>query len=314
MKPTPHIALIIIVILLIVSGGAYFLIVSKAHAPTQPSVVATSTAQTSDSASNQNVVTYFCDEGSFTATFLDSTLPTSRVSLVLPGNQTIVLPQVQSGSGIRYEQGAGTSNDVQFSSEGANAFLMQGTKTTYNNCLAASVTINTDGTHTFTDAGKLFSFTYPSTVQIAGGGIGYSTDWMVNATTSGMLLAKATLPRTVQPKTNFSGATFTVGTSADDDAVTGCLTNALSGAGTSKGVATIHGITFTKFETSDAGAGNFYDTTSYRTVHNNQCYAIEYTIHSTYIGNYSPDQGISAFDKASVQKTLEQMAQSFTFK
>jgi hypothetical protein len=129
-----------------------------------------------------------------------------------------------------------------------------------------------------------------------------------------MLLAKATLPRETQPKTNFSGATFTVGTSADSDAVTGCTTNALDGTGTNKGAAVINGVNFTKFETSDAGAGNFYDTTSYRTVRNNQCYAIEYTIHSTNIGNYSPDQGIKAFDKLSVQKVLEQMVQSFTFK
>ena len=311
MKPTPHIALIVIIILLILASGAYFFIVSKAYAPTHSNTVATTTATMAE---NKNVVTYFCDEGSFTATFLDSTLATSRVSLVLPGNQVIVLPQVRSGSGIRYEQGADTSSDIQFVGEGANAFLVQGTKTTYSNCLAATVTQGAGNTQVFTDAGKIFSFTYPPEIMIAGGGVGYSTNWMVNATTSGMLLAKAVLPKTIQPKTNFSGATFTVGTSADQDAVESCLTDPIGGSGSSKGTVVIGGITFTKFQINDAGAGNFYETTSYKTVRNNQCYVVEYTIHSTNIGNYSPDQGIKAFDHTSVQNTMEAMVSSFVFK
>ncbi len=75
----------------------------------------------------------------------------------------------------------------------------------------------------------------------------------------------------------------------------------------------IHGITYTKVTYSDAGAGNFYDTTSYRVVRHSQCYAIEYTIHSSNIGNYSPNQGISAFDEWKVQSILEGMVQSFIF-
>ncbi len=314
MKPTPHVALIVIIILLILSGGAYFFIVSEAHAPTQSGTVDTTTATNGNAVQNQNVVTYFCDEGSFTATFLDSTLATSRVSIVLPGNQIIVLPQVRSGSGIRYEQGANTPSDVQFVGEGANAFLVQGTKTTYNNCVTATVSQGVGDMHMFTDAGKLFSFTYPSAVTISGGGVGYGTDWMVNATSSGMLLAKAVLPRTTQPKTNFSGATFTVGTSADPDAVANCLTDSNGQTGSRKGTVVMGGVTYTKFQVSDAGAGNYYDTTSYKTVRDNQCYVVEYTIHSTNIGNYSLDQGIKAFDQVSVKKIMEAMVSSFAFK
>ena len=76
---------------------------------------------------------------------------------------------------------------------------------------------------------------------------------------------------------------------------------------------TIGSMKFTKITLSDAGAGNFYNTTSYRTIYHNQCYAIEYTIHSTNIGNYSPDQGITEFDQTKIVPLLENMVQSFKF-
>ena len=75
----------------------------------------------------------------------------------------------------------------------------------------------------------------------------------------------------------------------------------------------IHGIPFTKFTFSDAGAGNLYETVSYRTKRGGECYVVEYTIHSTNIGMYSPDQGIKEFDRAKVVNMLEKMAKSFRF-
>ncbi len=80
-----------------------------------------------------------------------------------------------------------------------------------------------------------------------------------------------------------------------------------------KAEASINGVTYTKLESSGAGAGNLYETTSYRTVHNGQCYAIEYTIHSSNIANYPTESGITAFDKAKVQNALESIVQSLSF-
>ena len=70
---------------------------------------------------------------------------------------------------------------------------------------------------------------------------------------------------------------------------------------------------FSKFTLNDAGAGNLYETTSYRGLFDGDCYAIEYTIHSTNIGNYSPDQGVKEFDKVKVQEELEKILDSFKF-
>ena len=167
---------------------------------------------------------------------------------------------------------------------------------------------------TFTDQGNTFSFAYPAGVTVAGGGVGYSTDWIVNNQdqTNGLVLAKATLPRTTQPKTNFSEATLVVGTSSDPKAITDCLVPQ-AGADKNTTNVTINGVTYTVSHMGDAGAGNLYDTTTYSTLRNSQCYSIEYTIHSTQLGNYDPSQGVSAFDQAKVKAVMEGMVQSFKF-
>ncbi len=79
------------------------------------------------------------------------------------------------------------------------------------------------------------------------------------------------------------------------------------------GVVTINGQQFTKVTSSGAGAGNFYDTTSYRTIRDGDCYSVEYTIHSTNIHNYDPSQGIKDFDEPAVKNLLENIVKSFTF-
>ena len=307
---TSQLALGIIILAILAAALVYFLSILKAEAPT---TTATSTPSSAASSATPNV-TFSCDTGSMVATFASSTL-----MLSLSDGRTFTLPQVESGSGIRYETGAGTSNDVAFESEGSNASLMENGKTTYANCVAGTTTTTgttgseSSGMKTFTDQSNTFTFSYPSTVTISGGGVGYTQDWMVNATTSGLILAKATLPASVEPKTNFQGATLTVGTSADPNALAQCTTYSESGGELQKSQVTINGVTYEKFVTSDAGAGNFYNTTSYRTLRNNQCYAIEYTVHTTNIDNYSPDQGITAYDPSKVDTVLDAIVESFKF-
>jgi membrane-bound inhibitor of C-type lysozyme len=307
MKINPQLGIAIVIIILIIVGAVYFLLVPKsAISPT----MATSTPVTS------NTVLFSCDMGSFTGVFGSST-----VALTLSDGRSFTLPQTISGSGIRYESTSTPNEDIVLNSEGNDAFITENGKVIYNNCVAGT-TASSTGTNmgtstekTFTDQGNTFSFTYPSQFNVSGGGVGYSNDWMVNATTSGMVLAKLVIPSSFEPKTNFGDATFTIGTSADLSAVAECTTYAESGgAALVKSQVTINGVTYTKFVTSDAGAGNIYQTTSYRTIRNSQCYAIEYTIHSANIQNYSPDQGITAFDQNKVQSLLEAIVQSLRFK
>lgn len=316
MKNNSALPVIIVIILLILAGGIYFFTASKSVAPGTTATSTTSTdttTTTTTTTASGTTVTYSCTVGGIVATY-----GTDSVALTLSDGRSLTLPQVRSGSGIRYESTStpsGATTDIVFSSEGSNAFLTEGSKTTYDNCVGGIITTSTagNGAKIFTDLSKTFSFEYQPVLAISGGGVGYSQSWMQNSTKSGMLLVKATLPGSYESKTNFADATFTVGTSADPTAVSNCLQSASNTNNPQRSQTTINGTQYTKIVSSDAGAGNFYQTTSYRTIRSGQCYAIEYTIHSTNIANYPPSAGIKAFDQTKVQNLLDGIVQSFKF-
>jgi membrane-bound inhibitor of C-type lysozyme len=252
-----------------------------------------------EATTSANIVNYYCQEGVLTANF-----STSSVALTFKDGSTTTLPQVRSGSGIRYEKGT-----TVLIGKGDNAFLTQKNKTTYTNCVAGKQTTSQD-TNTYTDNGNTFSFSYPKQFLLSGGDIGYSQDWSYNASSSGLLLAVVNIPRSFLPGTNFGEAKFSVGTSADPDTVKNCLKASYGDFGTTT-ILTIGDRQFTKITYTDVGAGNYYDVASYRTVYNGQCYVAETLIHSSNIDNYSPDQGIKPFDRLKVSLVLDGMARSF---
>lgn len=221
-----------------------------------------------------------------------------------------ILPQVVSGSGTRYEKG----NNV-FITKGNNAEWLVDDKPIRSNCVGGTVQ-NLSGTgdashYKFTDASGTFHFIYPEGLTISGGEMGYTQNWRANATTTGLVLVQVVMPKSSQPKTNFSEAKFTVGVSSDPSAISLCQT-ATNGE-QSAGAVTINGVKFAKTNLRDAGAGNFYDTTSYRALLDGDCFALEYTIHSTNLGNYDPSQGIKQFDKQKVVDGFEGIVKSFQF-
>ncbi len=171
--------------------------------------------------------------------------------------------------------------------------------------------------NTYTDSVKTFSITYPKEfIFVAGGAKNAAVptqQWMNGSTAKGSVLATVFIPRMFQPKTNFSEATVNVGVSSDKIAILSCTSPQPNAGQVAIGNATINNVPFTIISSTDAGAGNLYDVTSYRTVYKNKCYNIETVIHSTNIGNYSPDQGITAYDKDTVQKTLDEIVNSFIF-
>ncbi len=164
----------------------------------------------------------------------------------------------------------------------------------------------------FSDPAQTFTISYPKELTLKQNEIGFVQVWREGTTTPGLLELVVGLPREFAPMTNFGEAALTVGSSKNAQAVSTC-TSGIGEYATRQGTVSINGVEFTKFTLSDAGAGNFYDTTSYRTVRNGTCYAVEYTIHSTNIGNYSPDQGIKEFDRVKVQGLFEEAIQTFKF-
>ena len=76
----------------------------------------------------------------------------------------------------------------------------------------------------FLPSDTYFSFSYPNQFVLSGGDIGYSQDWSAATNNLGLLLTVVNIPRTFfTENTNFGEAKFTVGTSADPDAVKNCL-------------------------------------------------------------------------------------------
>ena len=266
---------------------------------------------TSSQGTEKPPITFYCGGGNtMNAVFTDGSL-----ALTLSDGQQFTLPQVRSGSGIRYEATT-TDSDLLFVGKGDSGSFTNSASTTdmrYATCTAAQVALSdAPGYKTYIDRGNTFEFAFPTNFEVAGVEPGYSYAWTAPATTTGMQLAKIVVPKSFEPGTNFANAWFSVGTSANPDAVASCFSTLSGDAATTSEPVTIGDLTFAKLEFSGAGAGNRYDTTSYRAVRDGQCYAIEYTIHYGVFENY-PKGSVEKFDEAKVARALDEVAKSFRF-
>jgi hypothetical protein len=134
-----------------------------------------------------------------------------------------------------------------------------------------------------------------------------SNSWRVNANNDpGIEYFVLSVPKAFEPQTNLDQVTLTVGASGNDDAVSRCMAqDETGGPAVATSSATINGIAFTIFHSSDVGAGNYYETTSYRTLHDGKCYAIEYTIHSSQIENYPSSYNLHPFDETRINSLMK---------
>lgn len=142
-----------------------------------------------------------------------------------------------------------------------------------------------------------------------------TTDWRANAQGPlGAIFFTLTVPPAFEPQTNFADAKLTVGSSHAQTAVAECLAPDATGRPISAtSTVIINGIQFTVFKSADAGAGNYYETTSYRTLHSGQCYAVEYTVHSGQIANYPSEYNLKPFNDPEITSLLDRMAGTFNF-
>jgi len=223
----------------------------------------------------------------------------------------------------------GTQSEMQviFKKDGQNfvrgygSVKNEGEKVTFENLNTISYDTNstfvrsTDCIELFTEVNNKFTFEYNSFLKVYERNQEQnlpSTDWRLNAKQKGVELAHVIIPKTYMPGTNFSSAYLTMGASTDPKEIKSCSTGTATGE-IKDGTRTISGYPFTRFSFSEAGAGNFYETISYRGLLDGDCYVLEYTIHSTNIGNYSADQGIKEFDEVKIQNEFESIIDSFKF-
>ena len=161
-----------------------------------------------------------------------------------------------------------------------------------------------------------FSIAAPIDFAISDNVVAPSPNWRQNSpeANAGLLYLTLTIPKAFEPQTNFDEATLTVGSSKSGTAIADCLVADPSGGATEPSSTVIlNGTSFTVFKASDAGAGNLYETTSYRTVHAGQCYAVEYTIHSSQIANYPASYNLHPFDQKMLTDLLDKIVGTFKF-
>jgi len=142
----------------------------------------------------------------------------------------------------------------------------------------------------------------------------YGADWQFTSPAYANLeekIVQVQLPQSTYPGTNFGDAAFTVsaGTAATLDE---CLQlNSADTAGFNT-VQEINGTTYTKAETSEAAAGNLYESRIFRTLRGNTCIEVLQTIHTGNIGNYEPGT-VTQVNKDTVWEELNKVLATFKF-
>jgi hypothetical protein len=142
-----------------------------------------------------------------------------------------------------------------------------------------------------------------------------STDWRLNANGAlGNTFYTITIPAAFEPQTNFNEAKLTVGASRNTAAIAQCLVqDPGDGPSATTTKQTINGTSFIVAKSFGVGAGNYYQTTSYRTLHAGQCYAVEYTIHSSQIDNYPAEYNLKPFNQNQIESVLQRIVGTFKF-
>lgn len=124
------ILLIISIVILIVLDKLFTLHEAGSNLETAHSTMTYPIASPSSSSDMINQVTFTCDDNkSIKALFHGN-----RVELTLSDGRHFALPQVISGSGARY---ANDDESVVFWNKGNTAFITEGDKTTYQNCVTS---------------------------------------------------------------------------------------------------------------------------------------------------------------------------------
>jgi hypothetical protein len=156
---------------------------------------------------------------------------------------------------------------------------------------------------TYSNSQYNFSFSYPNSFVQVTATYGNLSNQII----------QAQLGRTDYPKTNFGDADFNVSQEAAAN-LAACLKFQYPAAPTpaTPPQKEINGTNYYLLKGDDAGAGNFYNSTIYRTFINGNCFELNQTIHTSDIGNYTPGT-VTQVDTVPIQAMLDGILNSFKF-
>jgi hypothetical protein len=129
-------------------------------------------------------------------------------------------------------------------------------------------------------------------------------------------LALQLIDSTTFYKTNLGQAYLFVSSTNDPNVVATCTE---PGQATGEieqviGNEVINGYTFVHSSGDGAGAGNLYEQEIYRMVHENICYEVIYYMHSSQVGNFPAEAGITEFDRNAVIQKFYSVFSTFSIK
>jgi hypothetical protein len=150
-----------------------------------------------------------------------------------------------------------------------------------------------------------FTIMYPSSITVQTSGF----DGYLSVTHTP--LAGFALPASLFEGTNLTEAGVYIGASTDPAIVAVCTQPSSDAHENTIGDMVVDGASFKVTTSTDVGAGNLYEMTSYRTVHNNACIEVVELLHSTNSTNYSPGT-VQEFDHQKFSGILDALVQTFT--
>lgn len=211
------------------------------------------------------------------------------VDLTLSDGRAMTLPQTMSGSGARY---ANSGETIVFWNKGNTAFITEGATDTYSGCIQISDAVPDPSWLTFASSQSGFSLRYPPGYTVNGGyvyeGLGPGHD---------ITGVSFTIPASKTTGTNLASDTrVSVETLPG---VADCTADLfLPAGGPAPTTVTENGTEYSVATMSDAGAGNFYDTTVYALVGSSPCLAVRTFIHYNNAANFDPP--VTGFDRAAL--------------
>lgn len=113
------------------------------------------------------------------------------------------------------------------------------------------------------------------------------------------------LPASMSAGTNLSEAGIYIGATTTPKIVASCTASTLAGE-TLVGTTTINGSVFSASTSTDAAAGNVYESAVFRTVHDGRCLEIVELLHWGNIANF-PEGEVVEFDTPVFREYLEKM-------
>ena len=214
------------------------------------------------------------------------------VQLMLSDGRSLRLPQAMSASGARY---ANADESIVFWNKGHTAFITEGDPAvdTYSGCIVVSDMVPDPDWLTFASSEFGFSLRYPPGYTLNGGYVfdGFGPGHDITG-------VSFTIPEAMTTGTNLAADTrLSVETLPDAPA---CVATAfIPGPAENVRTLTENGTQYSVASSSEAGAGNIFDTTVYALLGTSPCLAVRYFIHSANIGNFDPGT-VTEFDRSAL--------------